>query len=93
MVATAMSNVRRTTYLSPDPLIYARSAVATIGIQDYTHGYWPHAFQVIFACEFFLFTLGNKATQCGSAQFHCGVEIVEYNIYRFMELFTAWAFG
>ena len=49
MVATAMSNVRRATFTSPDPLAYARSAVATIGILDYTQGYWPHAFQVIFS--------------------------------------------
>ena len=49
MVATAMSNVRRVTFTSPDPLTYTRSAVATIGILDYTQGYWPHAFMVIFS--------------------------------------------
>ena len=63
MVATAMSNVRRTTYLTPDPLTYARSAVATIGIQGYTQGYWPHAFQVNFACEIFLLTIRKQSNK------------------------------
>lgn len=45
MVATAMSNVRRAVFFSPDPIKYSRAAVATIGIQNYTYGYWPHALQ------------------------------------------------
>ena len=46
LVATAMSNVRRVTYSAPSPETYARSAVATIGIQHTTFGYWIHAVQV-----------------------------------------------
>ena len=46
MVTTAMSNVRKVTFTTPDPVSYARAAVATIGVQDYTHGYWGHAVMV-----------------------------------------------
>jgi len=46
MVTTAMSNARKVTFFTPDPVTYSRAAVATIGIQDYTHGYWSHALQV-----------------------------------------------
>ena len=46
MVTTAMSNARKVTFGTPDPVTYARSAVATIGIQGYTHGYWVHALKV-----------------------------------------------
>lgn len=46
MVTTAMSNARKVTFTTPDPVTYSRSAVATIGIQSYTHGYWGHALQV-----------------------------------------------
>ena len=46
MVTTAMSNKRKVSFFSPDPVSYAREAVATIGIQGYTHGCWGHALQV-----------------------------------------------
>ena len=46
MVTTAMSNKRKVSFFSPDPVSYAREAVATIGIQGYTHGCWSHALQV-----------------------------------------------
>ena len=46
MVTTAMSNARKVTFFTPDPVTYSRAAVGTIGIQDYTHGYWSHALQV-----------------------------------------------
>ena len=48
MVTTTMSNARKVTFFTPDPIKYSRAAVATIGIQDYTHGFWPHALQVSF---------------------------------------------
>lgn len=52
MVTTAMSNKRRVSFFSPDPVSYAKAAVATIGIQRYTHGCWSHAIQVIeLACN------------------------------------------
>ena len=49
MVATAM--IRATTGITssrliPDPVTYARAAVATIGIQHTTYGYFYHALQV-----------------------------------------------
>ena len=47
MVSTEMSNARKVTFTTLDPVVYSRAAVATIGIQDYTHGCWPHALQVI----------------------------------------------
>ena len=48
MVATAM--IRAATGISssrliPDPITYARAAVATIGIQHTTYGYFYHALQ------------------------------------------------
>lgn len=46
MVTTAMSNTRRVTFFTPDPVSYSRAAVATMGIQDNTSGYWAHAFEV-----------------------------------------------
>ena len=46
LVTTAMSNARRVGFYTPDPVSYARAAVATIGTQNYTHGYWSHALQV-----------------------------------------------
>lgn len=48
LVATQMSNVRRPTTFRPSPETYARTAVATIGIQDSTYGYWHHALQGYF---------------------------------------------
>ena len=46
LVATALSGIRRTSRLVPDPITYARAAVATIGIQHTTYGYFYHALQV-----------------------------------------------
>ena len=46
MVTTLMSNTRKVGFFAPDPVSYAQAAVATIGIQRYTHGYWSHALQV-----------------------------------------------
>jgi hypothetical protein len=46
MVTTTMSNARKVTFSTLDPVTYSRAAVATIGIQDYTHGCWPHALVV-----------------------------------------------
>ena len=45
-VTTAMSNARRVSFFVPDPQSFATSAVATVGIQDYTCGCWPHALMV-----------------------------------------------
>lgn len=47
LVATDLIGAPKPTYHTPHPDTFARSAVATIGIQDTTHGYWPHAFQVL----------------------------------------------
>ena len=41
-----MSGIRRTSRLVPDPVTYTRAAVATIGIQHTTYGYFYHALQV-----------------------------------------------
>ena len=69
VVATAQSRglVEKGNYLVPDPVTYVRSAVATIGIQNTTFGYLPHAFHVCIAtfsthshlliCSFILFSL------------------------------------
>ena len=45
-VATAMSKITRTSFTSPSAESYAKSAVATIGIQNNTCGCFPHALQV-----------------------------------------------
>ena len=45
-VATAMSGIQRTSRFIPDPVTYTRAAVATIGIQHTTYGYFYHALQV-----------------------------------------------
>ena len=45
-VATAMSGIQRASRFAPDPVTYARAAVATIGIQHTTYGYFYHALQV-----------------------------------------------
>ena len=42
-VSTAMTKMRRN-FLVPSPLVYAHSAVATLGIQSSTFGCLPHAF-------------------------------------------------
>ena len=45
-VSTAIVNSPPTNLFVIDAVKYARSAVATIGIQGYTHGCLPHAIQV-----------------------------------------------
>ena len=45
-VATAMSGIRKTSRSIPSPITYTRAAVATIGIQHTTYGYFYHALQV-----------------------------------------------
>jgi 17beta-estradiol 17-dehydrogenase / very-long-chain 3-oxoacyl-CoA reductase len=44
-VATAMTGIKRPKWWAPDPITYTRSAVSTIGIQQHTYGYIPHAIQ------------------------------------------------
>ena len=53
MTRTAMSlrNVPENTRSAPDPITYARAAVATIGIQHTTHGYFYHALRVGLCCH------------------------------------------
>lgn len=46
VVATAMSGIRRSTFLIPNGTGFAKAAVATIGIQDNTFGCFSHALQV-----------------------------------------------
>lgn len=41
-VATNMTRVRKGTTMTPLPEDYARSAIATIGVDSVTHGYWSH---------------------------------------------------
>jgi len=45
-VATAMTGFQRTSRFIPSPTTYTRAAVATIGIQHTTYGYYYHALQV-----------------------------------------------
>ena len=45
-VATAMSGIQRASRFALDPVTYTRAAVATIGIQHTTYGYFYHAIQV-----------------------------------------------
>ena len=45
-VATALVHIQRTSRSIPSPITYARAAVATIGIQHTTSGYFYHALQV-----------------------------------------------
>ena len=47
-VATAMSGIRRSNMMVADAVQFGRSAVATIGIQDFTHGCLSHAIQVVY---------------------------------------------
>ena len=49
-VATAMSGIRRANWIVAHPVAYTRAAVATIGIQRFTHGYLSHAVQVSDMC-------------------------------------------
>ena len=52
MVTTAMSEATtgNTTpsLLTPDPVVYSRAAVATIGIQNDTYGYLYHSIQQVW---------------------------------------------
>ena len=41
-----MSGIQRASRIAPDPVTYACAAVATIGIQHTTYGYFYHALQV-----------------------------------------------
>jgi len=45
-VATRMTGIRVPHFLAPSPIDYACTAMATIGIQDYTYGTFSHALQV-----------------------------------------------
>lgn len=42
-VATAMSKIRKPTWMSPSPEKYVRSTMRTLGITGHTTGYYPHA--------------------------------------------------
>ena len=42
----SLSGMVENTRFVPDPITYARAAVATIGIQHTTYGYFYHALQV-----------------------------------------------
>ncbi len=49
VVSTAMATMADVTspsLLTPDPVVYSRAAVATIGIQNNTYGYLYHSLQV-----------------------------------------------
>ena len=50
-VATVMSGIQRASRFAPDPITYTRAAVATIGIQHTTYGYFYHALQVGLFCH------------------------------------------
>ena len=41
-----MSGIRHTNFMVPDPVSYARAAVATIGIKEFTYGCVSHTVQV-----------------------------------------------
>ncbi len=41
-----MTGFRRTSFAVPSPNAYAKAAVATIGIQNDTYGFFQHALQV-----------------------------------------------
>ena len=45
-VSTAMSGIGSTNFWVPEPVAFARAAVATIGIKRFTHGCFSHALQV-----------------------------------------------
>ena len=42
----SLSNVPENSRFAPDPITYTHAAVATIGIQHTTYGYFYHALQV-----------------------------------------------
>lgn len=45
-VTTKMSKIRKPSYFSPTPKKFVESALATVGIEDHTVGYWPHNIMV-----------------------------------------------
>ena len=45
-VATSMSGIRRSSFMTPDGVSYTREAVATIGIKRVTYGCLSHTIQV-----------------------------------------------
>ena len=47
-VATKLSKIRKPTLFIPNSATYARSALATVGVEDISFGYFAHALQVCF---------------------------------------------
>ncbi|XP_059491141.1 very-long-chain 3-oxoacyl-CoA reductase [Neocloeon triangulifer] len=41
-VATAMSRIKKSTFMAPFPDKYVGHAITSIGLEDRTTGYWPH---------------------------------------------------
>jgi len=71
MVATAMtrtigslSNMPENSRFAPDPITYTRAAVATIGIQHTTYGYFYHALQVRISVSMVTDPLGQILSLC-----------------------------
>ena len=77
MVTTLMSNTRKVGFFAPDPVSYARAAVATIGIQRYTHGYWTHALQVYYRLSTYWITV---CMQC------CIAEEFKFVLFVYLQL-------
>lgn len=46
-VATNMTRLKKGYLFAPLPIDYARSAVATIGVDEVTTGYWSHWFMLL----------------------------------------------
>lgn len=44
-VATKMAKIRKTTLLVPSPSAYVKGALATVGLETRTYGYWSHKVQ------------------------------------------------
>ncbi|KAK6184100.1 hypothetical protein SNE40_006632 [Patella caerulea] len=44
-VATKLSKIKKTSFMIPSPTTYVRSALATVGIENRTFGFWSHAVQ------------------------------------------------
>jgi 17beta-estradiol 17-dehydrogenase / very-long-chain 3-oxoacyl-CoA reductase len=47
-VATAMSRIKKSTFMAPFPNKYVGHAITSIGLEDKTTGYWPHNWLVSF---------------------------------------------
>uniref|UniRef100_A0A8D8ZL66 Very-long-chain 3-oxoacyl-CoA reductase n=2 Tax=Cacopsylla melanoneura TaxID=428564 RepID=A0A8D8ZL66_9HEMI len=45
-VATAMSKIKKSSWMVPSPATFVESALKTVGIQNQTTGYYPHCFLV-----------------------------------------------